>query len=263
MASSSFIDANARIAALGNAIQPGAQPGTSLTPSSDMNASFQNQQLGGILSKTSSQIGGPPGSQQPQAVGLQNRQPQLSPVAQIANTTLDSVKAASARLNSLAAVQASKRQERLSAAQGASAGGYSGGGYSGGINYSANKNLSSARNTVMKNAFSYVGDPYVLGGTSHAGIDCSGLVMALYDQFGYGKYVDNHSSRLQGQIIPGVRTSVSNLQPGDIVAWRDGSHIAIYAGNGMIVSAADYGEGVKYQPVWGDVYGIHLTLPGE
>jgi len=124
-------------------------------------------------------------------------------------------------------------------------------------------NLSNSRNEALETAFSYTGDPYQLGGTSHAGIDCSGLVMAVYDQFGLGQYINNHNATTQAQQIPGVRTAVSNLQPGDIVAWKDGSHIAIYAGNNMIVAAAAPGEGVKYQPVWGDVYGIHLTLPGE
>jgi cell wall-associated NlpC family hydrolase len=129
--------------------------------------------------------------------------------------------------------------------------------------YQSNGQLSGARNQALKTAFSYVGDPYVLGGTSHQGIDCSGLVMAVYDQFGFGRYLDSHLAGHQAAAIPGVRTAVSNLRPGDLVAWRDGSHIAIYAGNGMIVSAADYGEGVKYQPVWGNVFGIQLRLPGE
>lgn len=137
-----------------------------------------------------------------------------------------------------------------------------GGGYSH-AEWAGDKNLSKSRNQVLADAFSYVGDRYVLGGLSHQGIDCSGLVEAIYSQFGYGQYVSSHNARIQGQVIPGVRTSVRNLVPGDIVAWNDGSHIAIYAGNGMIVAAASPGEGVKYQPVWGSVTGIHLRLPGE
>lgn len=121
--------------------------------------------------------------------------------------------------------------------------------------------LGTERNQIMSDAFSYIGDPYKLGGTTARGIDCSGLVMAVYDQFGFGKYLNSHDAGVQGQEIPGVRTSVSNLQPGDLVAWNDGSHIAIYAGNGMIVAAATEGEGVKLQPVWGNVTGIHLNLP--
>lgn len=137
-----------------------------------------------------------------------------------------------------------------------------GGGYSQ-ASWGGASNLSAARNQALSTAFSYVGDAYKLGGTSHAGIDCSGLVMAVYDQFGFGKYVDNHYVPTQMAQIPGTRTAVSNLVPGDIVAWKDGSHIAIYAGNGQIVAAAAPGEGVKYQPVWGDVVGIHINLPGD
>jgi len=137
-----------------------------------------------------------------------------------------------------------------------------GGGYSE-AQWGGNKNLSASRNQALATAFSYMGDPYQLGGTSHQGIDCSGLVMAVYDQFGWGKYLNSHYVPTQMQNIPGYRTSVNNLVPGDIVVWNDGSHIAIYAGNGMIVAAAAPGEGVKYQPVWGNVTGIHIKLPGE
>lgn len=87
--------------------------------------------------------------------------------------------------------------------------------------------------------------------------------MAVYDKYGFGKYLNSHLAGHQAKAIPGVRTAVRNLRPGDIVAWSDGSHIAIYAGNGMIIAAAAPGEGVKYQPVWGNCYGIHLTLPGD
>lgn len=132
-----------------------------------------------------------------------------------------------------------------------------------GPTFNAADGLSAARNEALNTAESYLGDRYQLGGTTHAGIDCSGLVMAVYDQLGYGQYLNSHLAGHQAAAIPGVRTSIANLRPGDLVAWADGSHIAIYAGNGMIIAAAAPGEGVKYQPVWGNVYGIALRLPGE
>jgi len=74
-----------------------------------------------------------------------------------------------------------------------------------------------------------------------------------------------HSAGWQGRNIPGVRTAVSNLQPGDIVAWKDGSHIAIYAGNGYIIDAASR-TGTTTRKLWtstDNVYGIALRLPEE
>ena len=130
--------------------------------------------------------------------------------------------------------------------------------------YTPDGSLSAARNQALRTATSYLGDPYVLGGTSHRGIDCSGLVMAVYDQFGFGRYLDSHLAGHQARAIPGVRTSIANLRPGDLVAWNDGSHIAIYAGNGYIIEAANERVGTVRRKLWSsDVFGIALRLPGE
>lgn len=255
-------------------------------------ANYKNQQLGGVLSgNPGTQV--QPGSQSPGSsvlAGLntgyndaqQNATDALTAFQQQHQANQQQVDA----LNQQRAVREAQAQQQAIGSQQQAGGGSWGGSAqpdwqnvnSGGVmgasghavgggythaEWGGNASLSKARNEALSKAFSYVGDRYVLGGTSHAGIDCSGLVMAVYDAFGYGKYVDSHNARIQGQSIPGVRTSVRNLVPGDIVAWNDGSHIAIYAGNGMIVAAASPGEGVKYQPVWGNVTGIHLTLPGE
>jgi cell wall-associated NlpC family hydrolase len=124
-------------------------------------------------------------------------------------------------------------------------------------------NLSGTRQGVLQEAGKYVGSPYAFGGRTVKGIDCSGLVMAVYNKAGYN--ISQHSAGWQGRNIPGARTSVNNLQPGDIVAWKDGSHIAIYAGNGMIVDASS-SRGTSYRPLWApqsQVYGIKLKFPGE
>jgi peptidoglycan DL-endopeptidase CwlO len=124
-------------------------------------------------------------------------------------------------------------------------------------------NLSNTRQGVLSEAGRYVGTPYQLGGRTVKGIDCSGLVMSVYNKAGLN--VSQHSAGWQGRNIPGARTSINNLQPGDIVAWKDGSHIAIYAGNGMIVDASR-SKGGAYRPLWApqdQVYGIKLRFPGE
>jgi cell wall-associated NlpC family hydrolase len=124
-------------------------------------------------------------------------------------------------------------------------------------------NLSQSRQDVVRSAQSYAGTPYQLGGKTAQGIDCSGLVMAVYNQAGYD--ISQHSAGWQGRNIPGVRTSLDNLQPGDIVGWKDGSHIAIYAGDGMIIDASS-SKGTSRRRLWAPesaVYGIKLRFPGD
>jgi len=134
--------------------------------------------------------------------------------------------------------------------------------------YQVDGTLSGTRNQIMAETSSYLGNPYVFAGTSHQGIDCSGLVMMVYRKFGINL---PHSATSQRDMMPGVRTSnINALKPGDLVAWNDGSHVAIYAGNGYIIQAANPQQGVikslltqqvGYRP--GSVIGIQIQLPGE
>jgi len=138
-----------------------------------------------------------------------------------------------------------------------------GGSYRGPVAGADIGDLNQSRQDVLRKTASYAGTKYQLGGTTAKGIDCSGLVMSVYNQAGYD--ISQHSAGWQGRNIPGVRTSVDNLQPGDIVAWKDGSHIAIYAGNGMIWDAARR-TGTSLRQLWAPqsaVYGIKLRFPGE
>ena len=123
--------------------------------------------------------------------------------------------------------------------------------------------IQGTRRDVLEEAGKYVGSPYQLGGRTVKGIDCSGLVMAVYNKAGLD--VSKHSVSWQGRNIPGARTSVNNLQPGDLVVWKDDTHIAIYAGNGMIIDSSSSG-GTRYRKMWGSpdsVYGIKLQFPGD
>jgi cell wall-associated NlpC family hydrolase len=135
--------------------------------------------------------------------------------------------------------------------------------------YGVPAGVKGSRAKALQIAGSYLGRPYVMGGTSYNGIDCSGLVKVVYSQLGFN--VPVHFAAWQRDNIPGVRTNnINSLSPGDIVAWRDGSHIAIYAGNGMIIQAANPRQGVirsrltdqvGYTP--NSVIGIKLKFPGE
>jgi cell wall-associated NlpC family hydrolase len=91
----------------------------------------------------------------------------------------------------------------------------------------------------------YQGVPYVYGGSTPAGFDCSGFVMFVYAQFGISL---PHSVVSQDAI--GTTISAADAQPGDLVIFDDGSHNGIYAGNGNILHAPYSGASVRVQPIW-------------
>ena len=129
--------------------------------------------------------------------------------------------------------------------------------------YQPDGSLSQPRQQLLQETAEYAGSPYRLGGRTAQGIDCSGLVMSVYNSLGFD--IKSHSVSGQARSIPGVKTSVNNLKPGDLVVWGDNSHIAIYAGNGQIWDASR-SRGTSLRPLWGrpnEVYGIAVRLPGE
>ena len=101
--------------------------------------------------------------------------------------------------------------------------------------------LSAVYNTALQ----YVGTPYVFGGATPAGFDCSGFVMYVYSQYGISL---PHSVTRQGAL--GTPISAAEAQPGDVVIFNDGSHDGFYAGNGMILDAPKPGGFVSVRPLW-------------
>ena len=95
---------------------------------------------------------------------------------------------------------------------------------------------------VVATAMQYLGVPYVWGGESPKGFDCSGLTKYVFAQFG----VDlPHNAAMQFQL--GVPVSRDQLQPGDLVFWGPGNphHVGLYIGKNEFIEAPDFDEVVR------------------
>jgi cell wall-associated NlpC family hydrolase len=193
----------------------------------------------------------------------------LSAAERGATQTLEDVGQQNVRLQEeaigIANATEAARQRQQQAQQGSmtSQGGSKGGTSYTGPAYFSNEPVSQQRQQLLGRTSSYAGTQYKLGGRTAQGIDCSGLVMSVYNSMGFN--IKSHSVSGQARSIPGVKTAVSNLKPGDLVVWNDSSHIAIYAGNGKIWDASR-NRGTTLRPLWASpdqVYGIAVRLPGD
>lgn len=98
---------------------------------------------------------------------------------------------------------------------------------------------------IVDIARSKIGSPYVYGAAGPNAFDCSGFTSWVYSQAGIS--IPRTS---QAQAAAGRPVSLDDLQPGDIVAYYSGaSHVAIYAGNGMIIDALNSGIPVGERPL--------------
>ncbi|MEY4981732.1 MAG: hypothetical protein RL174_1070 [Actinomycetota bacterium] len=99
--------------------------------------------------------------------------------------------------------------------------------------------------TVLQVAAKYVGTPYVFGGSTPAGFDCSGYVAFVFAQFGIAL---PHS--VIGQDRIGILIKPEDAVPGDLVIMNDLSHNGIYAGNGNFYHSPRPGDSVKLAPIY-------------
>lgn len=109
----------------------------------------------------------------------------------------------------------------------------------------------AASSGIVAIAERFIGAPYVYGGSSPAGFDCSGFTSYVYG--------------LAGKSLPRTATAqmqvaarVSTPQPGDLIFFGSGSyayHVAIYVGNGMMIDANHPGGSVGIRPIYSGVSG--------
>jgi peptidoglycan DL-endopeptidase CwlO len=99
---------------------------------------------------------------------------------------------------------------------------------------------------VVGIAMRYLGTPYVWGGASPAGFDCSGFVMYVFSQIGVSL---PHSS--YAQYGTGSAVSRGDLQAGDLVFFDGLGHVGIYVGGGSFIHSPHTGDVVKISSISG------------
>lgn len=98
-------------------------------------------------------------------------------------------------------------------------------------------------NAVLEIAARYVGVPYVHGGASPAGFDCSGFTSYVYGQLGISLPRSSSAQRNVGQVV-----SRADALPGDLI-WSPG-HVGIYAGGNMQIDAPRPGKTIQFRAIW-------------
>lgn len=133
---------------------------------------------------------------------------------------------------------------------------------------------SALRDKIISLGMQFLGTPYVWGGTTPGGFDCSGLM-----QYIFGKNGVKLPRISYQQANFGTRVGLNKLQPGDLVAWDDSSrnagadHIALFVGydkNGkpQILEAPHTGADVRMRTMTpgqgfdASAWGVSLNLPG-
>ena len=159
---------------------------------------------------------------------------------------------ASLEAKAAAAAKARAQAAALAAQQAAastnSGGSSSSGGSSGGGGTVVDPG-GSGHSSVVGIAQRYLGVPYVWGGASPSGFDCSGLTMYCYAQIGIGL---SHGATDQQRASHPV--SLGALQPGDLVFFGSAAyshHVGIYVGGGSMIDAPHTGAVVRYDSIAG------------
>lgn len=116
-----------------------------------------------------------------------------------------------------------------------------------------NQTASVVGNSIAEKAvnlavqYANMGIPYVWGGSTPSGFDCSGLTSYIYQQLGIN--IGRNTIAQESHVI---QKDVSQAQPGDLLFWGNHGgtyHVAIYIGNGKYVAAPTPGQNVDIETI--------------
>ena len=117
-------------------------------------------------------------------------------------------------------------------------------------NMASYSGLSAKRTAVLDYAAKFLGVPYVYGGSTPSGFDCSGFTSYVYKNT-----VCSIERVAQAQFDTTTRVSRDELLPGDLVFFGSSaysiSHVGIYVGDGQFIHAPHTGDVVKYDSLSG------------
>jgi cell wall-associated NlpC family hydrolase len=121
---------------------------------------------------------------------------------------------------------------------------------------------TSNQERAVQLALSFIGTPYVWGGESPRGFDCSGLVQFVFTAAGIQLPRTAQEQYDAGPAVPPGQPVV----PGDLVFFGTGpdgvSHVGIFVGNGVMVDAPHTGADVRLDQVNGFEHIVGITSPG-
>lgn len=125
-------------------------------------------------------------------------------------------------------------------------------------------NTTSVQQAIVKEAYKYLGSPYVWGAKGASTFDCSGLAYYVYMQ-ATGHYIGGWTGEQQ---YAGTQIPISQAQPGDLLFWGPSSgvthHVAIYIGNGQYIHAPQPGDHVRITSIadYTPDFAVRVNLAG-